>query len=300
MNLLYPFEALIGWLIAEIYEFIPNVGLAIILVTMLVMLLIFPLTHKQTKSTLAMQSLQPQVKELRKKYADDKQKQSEEMMALYKEAGVNPLGGCLPLLIQMPFLLAIFRVIKDTQKYIGTNTQLFKDFCSPMKTYEMCTASASELEKAGYSAKEAQYYASKLPASKEFLGLHISTSLKVISSDGFVTMLPYILMMILMVVVSFMSMHRQQQLNTNTPQQMKMLKYIFPAGMIFSGLYFPAGTNLYILTSSSWRLCQQEFLYRKIINPHKEKQAAKSKTNNDAEDKSSYRPGLARQKRKKK
>jgi len=301
-KLLLPFETVIAWLIAEIYEYVPNVGVAIILVTLMVMLLIFPLTHKQTKSMLAMQALQPQMKALQAKYKDDRQKLSEETMALYKETGVNPLGSCLPTLVQMPFLFSIFRVVKEPEKFTSTNSRLFKDLCAPLETAELCRSNAAELTKAGFSPARAEELAAKLPVSKEFFGLELQTSLKNYTNPTFWVVVAYLVLIILLAATSYISMSRQQKINPNTPTQMKFLKYIFPIGISISGVILPAGPNLYILTSSTWRACQQELLYRKLIIPHREKEDSKDNKGSAKEvDKDpDYKAGLARQKRKKK
>lgn len=86
-------------------------GIAILVVTIIIRLLILPLTIKQYRSSRAMQALQPEMKKIREKYKDNTQKQQEEMMKLYQQHGVNPLAGCFPLLVQMPVLLALFHAI---------------------------------------------------------------------------------------------------------------------------------------------------------------------------------------------
>lgn len=91
---------------------VPNYGLAIIILTIGIKLVLTPLTIKQVKSMKGMQKLQPKIKELQKKYKDNPKKMQEEMGRLYKEMGVNPLSGCLPLLVQMPFLIAIFYALR--------------------------------------------------------------------------------------------------------------------------------------------------------------------------------------------
>lgn len=311
-QLLAPIENAIGAIMAFIYQYIPSVGLSIIIVTMLIMLLLFPLTHKQTKSTLAMQALQPKMKELQAKYKDDKAKLSEETMALYKEAGVNPVAGCLPLVIQMPFFLSIFRVVRNIQNYVKPNTELFKAMCAPAKTLKVCTGNAGTFVKAGFPPSQAENLANKLPASKQFFGLNLNKSLIASVRDGasVLTIMAYVVLMLLIVIVSYISISRSQSLNPNTPSQMKMLKYIMPFLVAISPIILPAGSNLYILTSASWRALQQEFLYRKIILPHHEK--AKTKDTDDTKSiaestddadtglPENYQPGLARQKRKKK
>ncbi len=95
-------------------RFIPNYGLIIIILSVLTKVLFYRLTHKSFKSMKDMQRLQPKIKELQEKHRDNKQKMNEEMMKLYKEAGVNPLGGCLPLLLQMPVFIALFNVLRNT------------------------------------------------------------------------------------------------------------------------------------------------------------------------------------------
>ncbi|MGZ6543718.1 MAG: YidC/Oxa1 family membrane protein insertase [Actinomycetota bacterium] len=105
----------IGWVLAQIYDLVGNYGLSIIVLTIVIKVVLLPLGVKQIKSMQAMQSIQPKVKELQKKFKGNKAKIQEETMKLYKEAGVNPLGGCLPLLLQFPILIAMYAVIRAPQ-----------------------------------------------------------------------------------------------------------------------------------------------------------------------------------------
>ena len=91
----------------------PSYGLAIIIMTILIKLLLYPLTKRQIASTKAMSRIQPRMKELQMRYRDDKMKLNEELSKLYKKEGVNPLAGCLPLVIQMPIMIGIFYGIRD-------------------------------------------------------------------------------------------------------------------------------------------------------------------------------------------
>jgi YidC/Oxa1 family membrane protein insertase len=95
----------------------PNIsyGLAIILFTIVIRLLLLPLNIRQMKSQVKMQEVQPELKKLQEKYKNDPQKSQQEMMKLYKEKGVNPMGGCLPLLVQLPILWALFYVFRNIQ-----------------------------------------------------------------------------------------------------------------------------------------------------------------------------------------
>lgn len=102
LNWLYGVTATIG---------VPNYGLAIVLLTIIVKMVLYPLNYKQMQSMVAMQRLQPKLKDIQEKYKKDPQKLQQKMMELYREHGVNPLAGCLPLLIQLPILIALYRAL---------------------------------------------------------------------------------------------------------------------------------------------------------------------------------------------
>ncbi|MBN2184441.1 MAG: membrane protein insertase YidC [Candidatus Krumholzibacteriota bacterium] len=108
------FSVFVLRLIMWMNGFIPNYGLIIIILSILTKVLFYRLTHKSFKSMKDMQRLQPKLKEMQEKYKDDKEKLNKETMKMYKEAGVNPLGGCLPLLFQMPVFIALFNVLRNT------------------------------------------------------------------------------------------------------------------------------------------------------------------------------------------
>ena len=94
------------------YDLVPNYAIAIVLLTLLVMVITTPFTLKGTRSMIQMQRLQPEMRRLQLKYKDDRQKLNEELMAFYKENNLNPLGGCLPLLLQAPVFIVLFNVIQ--------------------------------------------------------------------------------------------------------------------------------------------------------------------------------------------
>jgi YidC/Oxa1 family membrane protein insertase len=102
-----------------IYKFIPNYGIAIILVTILIRLITFPLQYKSFKSMKKMQEIQPELQKIKDKYKDEPQKMQKETMDLFKKAGANPLSGCLPLLLQMPFFFAIYKVLYSAVELVG-------------------------------------------------------------------------------------------------------------------------------------------------------------------------------------
>lgn len=102
-----------------VYKYLPNYGLAIILVTILIRLITFPLQYKSFKSMKKMQIIQPELAKIKEKYKDEPQKMQKETMDLFKKAGANPLSGCLPLLLQMPFFFAIYKVLYSSVELVG-------------------------------------------------------------------------------------------------------------------------------------------------------------------------------------
>ena len=107
------------------YNFVHDWGLAIVIVTLIFRLILFPLMQKQIKSTFQMQKFSPLMQEIQTKYADDKQRQSAEMQKLYAESGFNPLAGCLPMILQMPIFIALFQVLYDMNTRTGGSEYTF-------------------------------------------------------------------------------------------------------------------------------------------------------------------------------
>jgi len=109
-----PMTRFFSWMLRVLYSFVPNYGVAIIILTVLVRLVTTPLMAKQMRSMEGMRGLQPKIKELQEKFKDDRQKQSEAMMSLYKREGVNPLGGCLPMVLQLPVMIGLFYALRSS------------------------------------------------------------------------------------------------------------------------------------------------------------------------------------------
>jgi len=110
---LAPLEKVLKWLLQLFHRIIPNYGVAIILVTLVVKVIMFPITKKGSESTLRMQSLSPKIKEIQTKHKDNPQKMNAEMAELYKKEGYNPLSGCLPMVIQIPIFFAMYNLFNN-------------------------------------------------------------------------------------------------------------------------------------------------------------------------------------------
>lgn len=108
----------LGWILDFFYRIIGNYGFAIILFTVFIKLCLFPLDLKQKKSMAKTQKIQPLLMEIQKKYANDKEKQSQETMKLYQKYGINPMSGCLPMLIQLPIIFALYWVVRKPIAYM--------------------------------------------------------------------------------------------------------------------------------------------------------------------------------------
>lgn len=224
--------------LAAFYSVVPSLGLAIILLTLVTRILLLPLSIKQTRSMREMQKIQPEVKKIQAKNKGDRQKMNEEMMALYKEHGVNPFGGCLPLVMQFPVLIGLFYVIRSPEAYLSSGAALLKDLgAAPERVYD-------------------------------FLGvLDLNRGAGEILAGGFaenlVTALPYL---VLIGVMGFTTYYQQKQMQGSRgagdaqAQQMQMFGKIMPVILIVFGFQFPAGVVLYWVTTNLWTVAQQRLI----------------------------------------
>jgi YidC/Oxa1 family membrane protein insertase len=294
------FQALldaIGWVLAWLYDIIPNYGVAIIILTLVLRLLLFPLGMKQIKSMQAMQALQPKIKEIQKKYRGNKQKAQEETMRLYKEAGVNPLGGCLPVLAQFPLLIAMYAVIRpptyepiDAQGAVATaetpvvayhikdnHLPVESDLFASVVTHEgtgfvglnlQCSA-----DQAGNVDKSTIRDTNKevVEPGVELVGddgepLDSFTSKPVLpcGTDGITSKIGYVLLLGAMIATSF---YQTLQTQRASPQgaasgQQQMILRIMPLFFGFIGYSFPSGLVLYWTVSNLFMIGQQTLLLR--------------------------------------
>lgn len=230
-------------------------GLSIVSLVILIRICLIPLFVKQIKATRAMQTLQPEMKKIQERYKNDKQRQSEEMMKLYKETGTNPLSSCLPILAQSPFFFALYHVLNSiaNNETIGViNESLLK------------------------SAQQAHIFGAPLAAK------FTDSSSDVAALDASLTTVR-IVTAVMIVLMSASQFYTQRQLMTKnvdttvkTPfmQQQKMLMYIFPVMFAVFGINFPVGVLVYWLTTNVWTMGQQMYVIRNNPTPGSKAQAA--------------------------
>ncbi|MFC8199212.1 membrane protein insertase YidC [Streptomyces sp. NPDC060006] len=230
-------------------------GLSIVSLVILIRICLIPLFVKQIKATRAMQTLQPEMKKIQERYKNDKQRQSEEMMKLYKETGTNPLSSCLPILAQSPFFFALYHVLNS----IASN-----DTIGVINDRLLESAQKAHIFGAPLAAKFTDS-----DAKVQALGSSI-TDVRVVTA-------------IMIVLMSFSQFYTQRQLMTKnvdttvkTPfmQQQKMLMYVFPIMFAVFGINFPVGVLVYWLTTNVWTMGQQMYVIHNNPTPGSKAQAS--------------------------
>jgi YidC/Oxa1 family membrane protein insertase len=223
-----------------LYHLFGDFGLSIIVLTIIIRLILVPLTMQQLRSQKATQAIQPQVAEIRKKYAKDMQAQQQALQALYKEYGVNPLAGCLPLLIQLPVLYGLFYALNDVLR----------------------NASIQSINSNIYP------FLPKLP---------LTTNLETLTSLNWFTFInpawhialsvpdPTHILPVLAGLATFIQLRMSQPRTTTgskdaMTQQMQMMSFVMPFITFFFALNFAAGLALYWTTSSIFGIVQQYFI----------------------------------------
>lgn len=121
----------LGWLLGLLYDLISNYGITIILFTVIVKVCLYPLYIRQTKSMAKMSSVQPKLQAIQRKYANDRETMNIKMAELYKEEKFNPMGGCLPMLIQMPIIMGLFALLRNPIMYMGNDSSMIFAFHEP-------------------------------------------------------------------------------------------------------------------------------------------------------------------------
>lgn len=242
----------LGRLLTFLYDLWPhNYGVAIILLTLIVSLLLFPLTLKQTRSMKAMQEIQPEIKKLQKEYKDNREELNKQMMALYQERGVNPAAGCLPLILQMPIWFALYRVFRTGPSSADPTVLDPSDIIS----------ADSRLGEALLNAGD---------PSTSFLSLDMLESPSQAVSRGLGAAIPAILLVLIVVATSYYQTIQTTRRNKNNgqqpenkqAQQMQMVARIMPLFMGFISWTFPMGLVLYFAVSNLFRVGQQAVIFR--------------------------------------
>ncbi|GAA5005606.1 membrane protein insertase YidC [Kitasatospora paranensis] len=247
-SFLNPLYTAVSWIIVQFHSLYSHVfdpnggwawGLSIVSMVIVIRICLIPLFVKQIKATRAMQAIQPKMKAIQERYKNDKQRQSEEMMKLYKEAGTNPFSSCLPILVQAPFFTALYGVLASVakDKPIGVINETLLA-----------------------SAKQAHIFGA--PLSAKFVGaesIHVQV----------VVAIMIVMMSLSQFITQRQLMTKNVDLSVKTPfmQQQKMLMYVFPVMFAVMGINFPVGVLVYWLTTNVWSMGQQLIVIRNNPTP---------------------------------
>ena len=217
-------------LLVFLYSQVGDLGVAIILLTIIVKLIFWPLSQKSTKSQLAIQGVQAELNELKKKYSDNKEALGRATMELYKKHKINPFSSCLPLLIQLPFIYAIFRVLRVG---LTEDLNLVYSFVSPMAEISSISFGVDlgqSVVVLAVLAGVAQFIQSKMMLKKQVKPATTTKSLGMEDTSAIMS---------------------------------KQSTYLFPIMTIIFGLYLPGGLTLYWLIFSLLTLLQQFLIQKK-------------------------------------
>ncbi|HXB38186.1 MAG TPA: membrane protein insertase YidC [Acidimicrobiales bacterium] len=265
-EIFHPVFELFGLILAGLYAIWPNYGFAITGLTIIIMLALTPVTVKSTKSMIAMQRLQPEMKKLQAKYkgAENREMLNQEMMRLYKENGTSPFGACLPSLLQMPFLIVLYTLIRGLSttvtktinghkivvgapRYIPTNSQMHHDLV------------VSQGQMHWWFGMDLSSYPFSNHTMNPFTHV-VSTSV-----SQAVLVIPYL---VLIAAAMFLQYYQMKQMNSRNPgaaaanPQMQTMQKFFPIIFGFIYLRVPAGATIYMVVSSAMRIGTQEVMFR--------------------------------------
>lgn len=228
----------LGWALAFLYDLIPIYGLAIMLLTIAVNILVFPLTLKQTRATRAFQRIQPEIKRIQKEYKDDPQEMQKQLMAAQKASGATPGGCILPLIVQAPIWIAMFWVLRG-------------DIDNPARWIPESTS----------------LYQAILDGNERFLGMLLNVTPWQALQANIVAAIPYLLMLVVMVAAQYVQQWHalygqarpQDQPGAAAQQALTKILPLFLGVISFN---FPAGLVVYWATSTLFRLGQQVLIFK--------------------------------------
>ncbi|MYD04986.1 MAG: YidC/Oxa1 family membrane protein insertase [Acidimicrobiia bacterium] len=233
-------QTLLGTILSFFYDLIPNYGVAIIGLTIVVNFLVFPLTLKQVRSTRAMQEVQPEMERIRREYKGDQQMLNEKVMELYRERGVSPFGCVLPLLVQMPVWFALFQVLRDPGPRLPSDSSLLE--------------------------------AATVEGALRFMTMDLDLApSEVVGSEGLFSTntIPYLILVGIVILTGYLQqklISPPKQSNSGNPnpqaEAVQRMTKIMPLMFGVISYIWPSGLNLYFATSNVFRTAQQLLIFK--------------------------------------
>ncbi len=278
----HPFFIIFAWLIERFYSLVPNYAIAIALLTLVVMIVVFPITRRATRSMMKMQLLAPELKKIQTRYKvppgtpvaerqEARQRLNEEMMALYRENNVSPTGGCLPMLLQLPIFWILYGTIRGLihTKTFATEAEAIKACGHPISA-RVCTQPL-------YIDHSSSLYHAVIHANGKLMAFGINMADSVRSAGlSWAEKAPLVVLILLAIALQYIQIKQVSGRNAAAAAanpQMQQMQKIMP--IIFAVIYIaiPAGVNVYFIVSSLFRIGQQEYMYRR--DPHIRESLAK-------------------------
>lgn len=295
----------LGWIMWLLYTIIPNYGICLILFTVMVRAILFPLSIKQQKSSAKMSVFQPKMAEIQKKYANNKEKQQEEMMKLYQDHGYNPMSGCLPLLIQFPILFGIIDVVYNPLKHIlripsDVITQLtdivsqHMEMFNPSQAQLQIVSAIQNPDNLSWFSSISTEYVDKI-ANFDYSLFGLNLGIVPEMSLNWMLLVP-ILSGVTSFLVSYISMKTNPSMETNQQSgcMMKGMMYGMPLFSVWIAFTVPVGVGIYWIVSNVLAGAQSIIL-NKMYSPSRYKAEYEQKMQEVEEQKR-----LEREKRRKK
>jgi YidC/Oxa1 family membrane protein insertase len=265
---------LIATVLAWFYGLVPSYGLAIVMLTLVVMVIVTPLTLKGTRSMIKMQHLQPEMKKIQTRYKGDREAMNREMMAFYQANNINPMGGCLPMLVQAPVFMVLYNVLRGM-------TRRLSDIGDSAGWVAGRLANGSEAVLTGALDGPQAFYPAYVDPGSDlfidlagetemvFLGFDLSRSAGTALSQSLASALPYVVL-ILMVFAS--SWIQQRQIRGRNPDatvnpQQQMLMKVMPFFLPVISFNLDAALVVYFVVSNLYRIAQQAYITRTLYGP---------------------------------
>lgn len=271
------FFEVVAAVLAFFYGFTNSYGLAITLLTLVVMVITAPLTLKSTRSMVQMQRLQPELKQLQAKYKDDRERLNQEMMAFYQENNINPLSGCMPVLLQAPIFIILYQVIRGITWRQGGNASGTGHITGQLITDRDLTPwvrMEQPFNPQHLSENSEMYKVLTRSTEMKFLGMDLSISPSQAIGMGIKVAIPFILLMVGM-LLSQIYQNRQIQgrtRNNNTPvnPQQQMIMKVLPFMLPVFSFTFPAGLGYYYLVQGFCRIGLQHYITRTVFGDNED------------------------------
>ena len=265
---------LIAAVLSWFYGLVPSYGLAIVLLTLVVMLIVTPLTLKGTRSMIKMQHLQPEMKKIQTRYKGDREAMNKEMMAFYQANNINPMGGCLPMLIQAPVFMVLYNVLRGM-------TRRLSDIGDSAGWVAGRLADGSNAVLTGASNDPQAFYPAYVDSSSDlfidlssetemlFLGFDLSRSAGTALSQGLMSSLPYLFLILIVFASSWIQQRQIRGRNpdaTVNPQQQMLMK-VMPFFLPVISFNLDAALVMYFVVSNLYRIAQQAYITQTLYGP---------------------------------